>query len=150
MAESIDQSPWILEADEATFQQEVVERSREILVVVDFWATWCQPCRMLGPILEKLARDHEACCCTRKLSVRIVALYLALMGITAYDIVYAMTSGGPGTATTVISYFTWSTSFTELNFGEGAALATIMALVSIVFIAGLLRALPKGALGVTD
>ena len=58
------------------------------------------------------------------------------MGLTAYDIVYTMTSGGPGTATSVISYFTWSISFTQLNIGEGAALATMMALVSIVFIAG--------------
>jgi ABC-type sugar transport system permease subunit len=79
-------------------------------------------------------------------SVVVVALYNTLMGLTAYDIVYTMTSGGPGTATSVISYFTWSISFTQLNIGEGAALATMMALVSIVFIAGLLRALPKGAL----
>jgi ABC-type sugar transport system permease subunit len=80
-------------------------------------------------------------------SVVIVALYLMLMGLTAYDIVYTMTAGGPGTATSVISYFTWSLSFKQLNFGQGTALATIMALVSIVFIIGLLRALPKGVIG---
>jgi multiple sugar transport system permease protein len=68
------------------------------------------------------------------------------MGLTAYDIVYTMTAGGPGTSTSVVSYFTWSISFRQLNFGQGAALATMMALVSIVFIVGLLRALPKGAL----
>jgi ABC-type sugar transport system permease subunit len=61
-----------------------------------------------------------------------------------------MTAGGPGTATSVISYFTWSLSFRQLNFGQGAALAAIMALVSIVFIIGLLRALPKGVLGAHD
>ena len=82
--------------------------------------------------------------------VVIVALYNTLMGLTAYDIVYTMTSGGPGTATSVISYFTWSISFTQLNIGEGAALATMMALVSIIFIVGLLRALPKGALNDID
>ena len=83
-------------------------------------------------------------------SVVVVALYNTLMGLTAYDIVYTMTSGGPGTATSVISYFTWSISFTQLNIGEGAALATMIALVSIVFIVGLLRALPKGALNEID
>jgi multiple sugar transport system permease protein len=83
-------------------------------------------------------------------SVVVVALYNTLMGLTAYDIVYTMTSGGPGTSTSVVSYFTWSISFTQLNIGEGAALATTMALVSIVFIVGLLRALPKDALSDLD
>ena len=51
-------SDLIQDVTEATFMQEVVEASKTVAVIVDFWAPWCGPCRMIAPLIDQLAEEY--------------------------------------------------------------------------------------------
>jgi putative thioredoxin len=83
----------IIETSEATFERDVIERSRDVPVVVDFWATWCQPCRMLGPILEKLATEANGAFVLVKAETERLPNVTAAFGARSIPAVFAVKDG---------------------------------------------------------
>jgi len=58
-----------IDVNDSNFEKEVIEKSKQVPVVVDLWAPWCTPCLMLGPILEKLAEEYKGKFILAKLNV---------------------------------------------------------------------------------
>src|SRR5438105_2821933 len=63
------QDEQVIEATDANFGTAVLEESQRRPVIVDFWAAWCQPCRMIGPVLERLAEEYRGQFLLAKLDV---------------------------------------------------------------------------------
>jgi putative thioredoxin len=86
-------APYVSDVSEATFADEVLRRSQDLPVVVDFWAEWCAPCRMLSPVLERLAVEAAGTWVLAKVDVDANPALAASYGVRGIPAVHGFRGG---------------------------------------------------------
>jgi putative thioredoxin len=85
----------VIDVTEATFADEVVQRSMTTPVVIDFWADWCEPCKQLSPVLERLAAESGGAWVLAKIDVDANPRIAQMFRVQSIPTVYAVVGGQP-------------------------------------------------------
>src|SRR5215207_9730355 len=85
----------VVDVTEATFQSEVLDRSFQVPVVLDLWAEWCQPCKQLSPVLERLAAEGQGSWVLAKIDVDANPRIAQMFRVQGIPMVYAVVGGRP-------------------------------------------------------
>ncbi len=88
-------SPYVKDSSLATFAADVLEASREVPVIVDFWAPWCGPCKQLGPALEKAVNEAKGAVRLVKINIDENQEIARQLRIQSIPTVYAFKNGQP-------------------------------------------------------
>ncbi|MES5817106.1 tetratricopeptide repeat protein [Streptomyces sp. RG80] len=83
----------VIDVDEAGFEREVLQRSTEVPVVIDFWAEWCEPCKQLSPILEQLVVEYNGRLLLAKIDVDANQMLMQQFGVQGIPAVFAVVAG---------------------------------------------------------
>ena len=89
------ESPYIIDITSENYEQVVLLGSRQVPVLVDFWASWCQPCQMLMPLLAKLADEYRGAFILAKVNTEEQQEIAAQFGIRSIPTVKLFRDGGP-------------------------------------------------------
>jgi len=84
-----------IEVGDEDFQEKVVEKSKKIPVLVDFYADWCGPCRMLSPVLEKIVKEYDGKLILAKVNVDEAYAVANEFGIMSVPTVILFKNGEP-------------------------------------------------------
>jgi putative thioredoxin len=87
------ESAYVIEVTEATFNNDVVARSARVPVIIDLWADWCEPCKQLGPVLEKLANEAAGAWILAKVDVDANPQLGAALQVQSIPMVVAVIGG---------------------------------------------------------
>ncbi|NJQ00769.1 tetratricopeptide repeat protein [Streptomyces zingiberis] len=83
----------VIDVGEAGFEQEVLQRSAQVPVVIDFWAEWCEPCKQLSPVLERLAAEYAGRFVLAKIDVEANQMLFQQFGVQGIPAVFAVVGG---------------------------------------------------------
>src|SRR6476620_2323611 len=86
---------FVVDVTEATFQAEVLDRSFQVPVLIDLWADWCQPCKQLSPVLERLAEAGGGAWVLAKVDVDANPRIRQAFGVQSVPTVVAVVAGQP-------------------------------------------------------
>ncbi|HEY8982010.1 MAG TPA: tetratricopeptide repeat protein [Streptomyces sp.] len=90
---AISPADLVIDVDEAGFETQVLQRSAEVAVVIDFWAEWCQPCKQLSPVLERLAVEYGGRILLAKIDVDANQMLMQQFGVQGIPAVFAVVAG---------------------------------------------------------